>query len=87
MKNDILKLNTTANKIVIKDIYETIFDKKIRLRDIRISDKESMTYLFGKQFLRWDTHYHYPYKKQHPIANFLYLRSIENVLTHNKSHE
>lgn len=86
MKDNILKLNTTDNKRVIQDLYEFELNKKINLKDIKYhdsprGDKAYKLYILGKPILYFDKQHHYPTKKYHCIANFLFLDSVKDVLS------
>ena len=80
MKDEIVKLNTPENKRVIQNLVWNITDTKPKLSEIKISDSKSFTYIYGRPFLCYDRHHHYPNSKDHSTANFFFLRAIEHLL-------
>lgn len=76
----IIKLNTYWNKIAIQYMYQSIFGKPLKCKDIKISDEKSLLIIKGKKILCWDRHHHYTHKKYFMYSNYLWLRSIEDTL-------
>lgn len=81
-KDKIIKLNTKFNKVAIQYIYWNIFNIKPKLSDIKIDDKKSTLYIYGKKILCWDKHHHFCKKDALMYANYLYLSSVEDTLIH-----
>ena len=79
-EDNIVKLNTAENRRFIQYIILNLTDKTIKLSDIRIDDKENMTYILNKKVLCYDRHHHYPKVKDHFIATYYWRRSIQDLL-------
>lgn len=84
-KDSVVKLDTVEIRRTVRSIYlnsfEGDFDDNIPLSKIQISDRSYTTKINGKVVLRYDRHCHYPNELDHQTAIYLYLSSIEQVLS------
>ncbi len=79
-KESVVKLNTAENRRFIQYVILNLTDKKIKLSDIKIDDKECMTYILKKKVLCYDRHHHYPKAQDHFIATYYWRRAIQGLL-------
>ena len=79
-----LNLDQQAHKIVIRDLYDHILHKSVTLEEIVISNEDCTVVIKGQPILRWDRHLHYPTAENHPIAAYLFLRAIEDIILSKK---
>ena len=81
-QDQVLKLNTSTHKRLIQYLFLHWNDDHLRLKDIQINDRECLVSIRRKPFLRWDNHHHYPNAKDHPIASYLFIQSVDEVLAY-----
>lgn len=75
-------LNTKEIKIVIQNFLWNIvgISRKPRFSDIKFNKKEQRLYLYGKGFLTYSRHHHYPNTKDHPVAVYFFLKTVEEMV-------
>lgn len=89
---EVVQLNNPAINRVVRNLYENLVNNdeckpKLKLSQVRFSDKENRLYIRGKCVLCFDRHDHFPKKEDHLIGIFEYLRAVEQLFTKNsKSH-